>query len=1155
MFIHLHLHSEYSLVDSTIRLPDLAKATRAAGMPAVALTDESALFGLVRFFKETENAGIKALAGADVWLEEGEEAFRLTLLCQHQGGYRNLCRLLTDAYARRRAGHLPRWKLADLDDYAEGLVALSGRLGPLVQACANGRDALALKRLERLRQLFPERLYLELTRLGFAGETEGNQAQLWLAGVGDLPVLASNDVRFIAHEDFEAHEARVAIHDGHVLADPRRPRNYRAEQYLKTPAEMAALFADLPLALANTVELAKRLNLELKLGTYYLPAYPTPRGQPVEDWLKELSEEGLGQRLAMLEANKVLIGTRADYAERLAIEIGVINRMGFPGYFLIVADFIRWAKDNGVPVGPGRGSGAGSLVAYALGITDLDPRRYDLLFERFLNPERVSMPDFDVDFCMDTRDRVIDYVADKYGRSQVSQIITFGTMAAKACIRDTGRVLGLPYPVVDGIAKLIPNTLGIELADAANEPELKERLERDDEARMVFELALKLEGLTRNAGKHAGGVVIAPSALSDFVPMYYEAAGEGAVTQFDKDDVEAAGLVKFDFLGLRTLTILKWAVEAVRRRHAVEIDLNALPLEDEKTYALLKRCHTTAVFQLESRGMKELIKKLQPDTFEDIIALCALFRPGPLQSGMVDDFVERKHGRQEIRYPHPSLEAVLKPTYGVIVYQEQVMQIAQVLAGYSLGGADLLRRAMGKKKPEEMAKQRAIFEQGAGENGVDPVLATAIFDLMEKFAEYGFNKSHSAAYALVAFQTAWLKAHYCAEFMAATLSSDMDNTDKVVEFAEDLKLSRIRLDPPDVNASDWMFTATANDAIRYGLGAIKGMGQAACELIVRERQARGPYRDLFDFCARLDLTRLNKRSFEVLVASGALDALGPNRATLLAALPAALKMAEQQASDRASGQIDLFGGTPLAQAPQFTEVPESPLLERLKGERDTLGRYLSGHPIDHWRPGLREIAATALVDVPARVPKKVRRGQEPQLLLAGQITAVRRRGEEQAFVRIDDGSATLELAFFKEAWQQFNRLLTADTLLLAEGAASFDEYSGGYQLRVKHAMRVEEALEQCLLALRVTLKPATTPGFALELRHWLEPLCGGSTTLSVCVQPAAGGRVDVQLGSAWRLRGALALREQLERHPAVAAVQMKFRRMEWPQPLTAGAAA
>jgi DNA polymerase-3 subunit alpha len=1141
VFIHLHLHSEYSLVDSTVRLPELIKATAAAGMPAVALTDESALFGLVRFFKAAESAGIKPLAGADVWVDYEGEAHRLTLLCQHNEGYRNLCRLLSSGYEQRTAGSQPRVQLAQVADCATGLIALSGRQGPMAAAFAAHRESVALARAAQLQQLFPDRLYLELNRLGFAGEEQLNQAALWLACERDLPIIASNDVRFLAREDFEAHEARVAIHDGQVLADPRRQRKYRPEQYLKTPAEMAQTFADLPMALANTVELSKRLNLELKLGKYFLPDYPTPKHQSIGEYLAELSHEGLQQRIAVLTANGVMVTSEEGYRERLDIEIGVINKMGFPGYFLIVADFIRWGKANGVPVGPGRGSGAGSLVAYALGITDLDPLRYELLFERFLNPERVSMPDFDVDFCMDTRDKVIDYVADKYGRNQVSQIITFGTMAAKACIRDAGRVLGFPFPVVDGLAKLIPNTLGIELADAANDPELRDRLAADEEARSIFDLALKLEGLTRNAGKHAGGVVIAPTALTDFVPLYFEDAGEGAVTQFDKDDVEAAGLVKFDFLGLRTLTILKWALQAIERRHGVVVDLNALPLDDAKTYALLKRCHTTAVFQLESRGMKELIRKLQPDTFEDIIALCALFRPGPLQSGMVDDFVERKHGRQEISYPHPALETVLKPTYGVIVYQEQVMQIAQVLAGYSLGGADLLRRAMGKKKPEEMAQQRAIFEAGAGKNGVDATVATDIFDLMEKFAEYGFNKSHSAAYALIAFQTAWLKAHYCAEFMAATLSSDMDNTDKVVEFADDLKVLGVKLLPPDVNASEWMFAATGDREIRYGLGAIKGMGQGACEAVVEQRQRGGPFRDLFDFTQRLDLAKFNRRTLEVLVHSGALDSLGANRATLMFHLPQAVKLSEQQARDRASGQVDLFGGTPTADPPKYQPQGEFALLARLKAERDTLGRYLSGHPLDHYRTPLTSLGILTLAEIPARVPKKVRRGQEPQMLVAGQITAVRRRGENQAFVRIDDGHGALELAFFSEAFNEYSRLLTTDTLLLAEGGASFDEFSGGYQLRVKQAFALEEGLARHLVLIRLHAAASADVQLAQELRRLLEPVRGGATRVHVQLQRTAG-RAELALGEDWQVHGSAVLSEALGKLPAVTSVELVYKR-------------
>ena len=921
-FVHLHLHSEYSLVDSTIRIPQLVERCAALEQPAVAVTDRNNLFALVEFHARAEAAGLKPIVGADVMVASGNDpAWPVTLLCRSREGYLNLSRLLTRGWleGHRHDGVVvrPEWLLEETGE----LFALLGRHTEAGRLAAAGRHELALQWLGNWQRAFDDRLHLELTRTGRDGESAFNDFALHAAGARGIPVVASNDVRFLERDGFDAHEARACIATGRVLDDPRRPRDYSPEQYLKSADEMAGLFADLPDALDNTVALAQRCNFELSLGQYYLPAFPVPDDHTLDSWIRSEARDGLEQRLAdnpMAEGH-----TRESYFERLDTELDVIVEMGFPGYFLIVADFINWAKEQGIPVGPGRGSGAGSLVAWALGITDLDPLPYDLLFERFLNPERVSMPDFDIDFCMDRRDEVIEYVARKYGRDRVSQIITYGTMAAKAVVRDVGRVLGYPYGFVDGIAKLVPMTLGVTLSDALGRTEksrkddnlrsdeLIARYGDEEDVRDLIDLALQLENLTRNAGKHAGGVVIAPRPLSDFCPLFAEHDGEGRgrhpVTQFDKDDVEAVGLVKFDFLGLRTLTIIDWAVKAVNARREAggeePLDISALPLDDADTYALFARGETVAVFQFESRGMRELIKRARPDTFEDIIALAALFRPGPLNSGMDKDWVDRKHGNAEVTYPHPALEPVLKPTYGVIVYQEQVMQIAQVLAGYSLGGADLLRRAMGKKNAEEMARERVKFETGAAERGVDPATATRVFDLMEQFAAYGFNKSHSAAYALVAYQTAWLKVHYPAEFMAAVLSSDMDNTDKVVGFLEEARALGLEVLPPDVNDASYMFEAIDAKTIRYGLGAVKGVGRGACEAIASARAAGEPFADLLDFCTRVDAGRLNRRTLEALVLSGALDALGSNRASLMLQVPEAMKATEQLAHERSAGQV------------------------------------------------------------------------------------------------------------------------------------------------------------------------------------------------------------------------------------------------------------
>jgi len=1180
-FVHLHVHSEYSLVDSTIRIPSLVKACAAAGMPALALTDQVNLFALVKFYKAAEAAGLKPIAGADLWIANPAERLkpsRLTVLCQNRAGYLNLSRLISRAYIEGQHGDFALIDAAWLDGQTDGLIALAGRtseLGPLL--LTERFDAARAASRHWLRH-FDDRFYLELTRCGHADETAFNEAALHLAADLDCPVVASNDVRFLERGDFDAHEARVCIHDGHVLGDPKRPRRYTPEQYLKSPEEMAALFADLPEALENGVELARRCNLELSFGKYYLPAFPVPATHTLDSFISEQSRTGLAARLAR---HPLAPGrTREDYEQRLEIELDVIMKMGFPGYFLIVADFINWAKQAGIPVGPGRGSGAGSLVAWALGITDLDPLPYDLLFERFLNPERVSMPDFDIDFCMDRRDEVIDYVARQYGRDRVSQIITYGTMAAKAAVRDCGRVLGHPYGFVDGIAKLIPNMLGIGLDDAlgfsaASEkdpakkaekaqlaaPELIARYEAEEEVKALVDLARELEDLTRNAGKHAGGVVIAPTPLTDFAPLYCEAGGTGIVTQFDKDDVEAVGLVKFDFLGLRTLTIIDWAVKAInvrRARHGeAPLDITALPLDDPESYRLFSRGDTVAVFQFESRGMRELLKSARPDRFEDIIALAALYRPGPLGSGMDKDWVARKHGQAAVTYPHPLLEPVLAPTYGVIVYQEQVMQIAQVLAGYSLGGADLLRRAMGKKKPEEMAKERAKFEAGCAERGIDAALASSIFDLMEKFAEYGFNKSHSAAYALVAYQTAWLKAHYPAEFMAAVLSSDMDNTDKVVNFLGEARALGLRVRPPDVNASAYMFEALDDGSIRYGLGAIKGAGQGACENVVEERQRGGLYRDLVDFCQRIDAQKINKRVLEALILAGALDGLWKNaddtpakkRANLMVQLPEAMRAAEQATRDRQSGQVDIFGaalGMPvIVQLPQ--EVEAWPLEQCLNGERETLGHYLSGHPTDAWKPLLLQLATCPLGEIEQRwqPPKprredddgnRFRRGPETPWVVAGQVVAQRRRGENAAFVQIEDWSGRIEVSLFREAFVEFAPLLTRDALLVIEGGLSWDDFSNGLQLRARNVMSLETACERQARLLRVKLN-GVGPAFSKQLLGALQAHRGGHTPLRLGYACALGS-AELELAGEWRVRAGPDLLRALQSLPGVLSAEL-----------------
>ena len=1151
-FVHLRVHTEFSLIDSVVRVPQLIEAVAAAGMPAVAVTDQHNLFAMMKFYRAALRAGIKPLVGVDLLVrEEGERQApsRLTLLCQSHGGYRNLARLITRAYLEGQERGVPRIERRWLSRASlEGLIALSGASdGDVGRALVNARERDAERALDGWLTLFPERFYLELQRLGRPFEEAYIAGAVALAARRAVPVVASNDVRFLTPAEFESHEARVCIHDGALLADAGRARRYTHQQYLRSPQEMAALFADVPEALANSVEIARRCSLALTLGEVRLPQYPVPAGASTEEFLREESARGLTARFAAAG------GVPPGHTERLRRELEVICQMGFAGYFLIVADFIRWARSNGVPVGPGRGSGAGSLVAFSLQITDLDPIRYDLLFERFLNPERVSLPDFDIDFCMDGRDRVIDYVADKYGRERVSQIITYGTMAAKAVVRDVGRVLGMAYGYVDRIAKLIPFELGITL-DAAleKEPELKRLYQAEEEVKNLIDLARSLEGLTRNAGMHAGGVVIAPSVLTDFAPLYCDAGGGSIVTQFDKDDVEAAGLVKFDFLGLRTLTIIDRAAALINRERppgSAPLTVSALPMDDAATYTLLKSCRTTAVFQLESRGMKDLIRRLQPDRFEDIVALVALFRPGPLQSGMVDDFMNRKHGRSDapVDYLHPSLESILKPTYGVILYQEQVMQIAQVLAGYTLGGADLLRKAMGKKSPEEMAQQRSVFVSGAVARGVREYTAGHIFDLMEKFAGYGFNKSHSAAYALLSYQTAYLKAHYPAQFMAAVLSADMDHTDKVVTLIKECSDMGLAVLSPDVNASRYEFTACGSGSIRYGLGAVRGVGRGAVEAIIAGREAHGPYRSLEDLCRRLDLQKVNRRVLDALLRSGSLDGLGANRATLMDRLGAALQLGEQNTRAQSSGQDDLFGlaadGRDAALEPQrAAPLPEWSEAVRLAGERDTLGLYLTGHPLARFESGLARFVSHRIADLVSDRPlpglESVRFGAGKAVTVAGLIDEVKKRGP-RVIMTLDDRTGRIEAVLFEETWHKHRELITKDALVLVEGLLRFDEFSDAWRVSVRRISELDEVRSRA--AQRLVIRCAHGDvGHCLErLAAILAPWRPGPCPITVEYR-GRGASGALTLGGEWTVRPSRELLEQLEGLLGPDAVQVMY---------------
>ena len=1167
-FVHLAVHSEYSLVDGTIRiepvktqrgddrLQPLSKRAAELELPAIALTDRDNLFAMAKFYKSCEGAGVKPLLGVDLALSSDGAPGRVTVLVQNDAGLANLMRLVSRMYTESRGTTDAMVDRDWLLESAEGLIVLSGAQGEIGQKLLTGDVDGAEVALARWRGAFGDRLYFALARCGRPHDELHVQAATALARRHGVPVVAVNDVCFLRRDDFEAHEARVCILQGRTLEDPRRPRSYTPEQYLKSADEMATLFADLPEAVTNTVEIARRCSPRLHFGTNYLPDFPVPEGRSVAEHLRATSEAGLEARIA----KHGMVDERSVYDDRLAEELRIIEQMGFPGYFLIVADFIQWAKDNGVPVGPGRGSGAGSLVAYAIGVTDLDPLAYNLLFERFLNPERVSMPDFDVDFCMEGRDRVIEYVTHKYGLDRVGQIITYGSMAARAVVRDVTRVLGHPHGFGDRIAKMVPGAPAFKVeAGGAGRTELEHAIEtipelkqaqQEEDVGEVLRYGLLLEGLARNIGKHAGGVVIAPGPLTDYVPLYREPEAQGVVTQLDMKDLEAIGLVKFDFLGLRTLTIIQWAVDIINERVAdANLDILAIPKDDPAVFDLFRRGELAAVFQMESAGMRRLAMQMQPSRFEDLIALVALFRPGPLQSGMVEDFIARKHGQAEVEYPHPALEAVLEETYGVIVYQEQVMRIARELAGYSLGGADLLRRAMGKKKADEMARQREAFVSGATERGIPAENAGQIFDLIQMFAEYGFNKSHSAAYALVAYQTGWLKAHYPDAFMCAVLSAEMFKTDTLVALVDECRNMGLTVQAPDVNASDYRFKVVADGVICYGLGAIRGVGEGAVESIRAARADGGPFRSLFDFCRRVDPKRVNKRVFEALIQSGAFDGLGETRATLWQNLSRAVAAAEQSSALADAGQSDLFGfgddsaaEEPALELDRCTEWHD---LERLRRERDALGFYLSGHPIEsfselrgHCTDGtLRELCAQ-LPD-PESDPETGRSlRRQPRVTVVGWLLDIRRFGP-RAVLTLDDRSAQVSVPLSEDQWMQHAELLRKDSLLLVRGRLGHDDFSGGYQLRPSELLDLDGIYARYVSKLELCL-PAQSPsaGEVVELIDGARADSGCALSVRLVGE---GAEARVRFPSRLRLRLADPLYRRLQHFLGDDAVRVGWR--------------
>jgi len=1069
MFVHLRLHTEFSIQDGTTRIDDIVAAAAKDGQPALAITDLGNLFGAIKFYKAARSAGVKPLIGAEVFLQgfakDPSMLSRIVLLVQNRQGYLNLCELITRAWTLNANKTEGVCKLEWLRELGGGLIALAGaQAGPVGQALMQGDDARASEAALSLASIFPHRFYIELQRAGRSDDEAHVSAAVQLAARLNLPVVATHPVQFTTEDDYEAHEARVCISEGEILANPRRTRRFTHDQWFKPQAQMEQLFADVPSAIANTVEIAKRCSLVLDLGKAHLPEFPTPNGMPIEEYLRFASHEGLEERLAQLYPDTAERDRqRPRYEERLQFEIGTILKMGFPGYFLIVADFINWAKDNGCPVGPGRGSGAGSLVAYSLKITDLDPIEYELLFERFLNPERVSMPDFDIDFCQANRDRVIDYVKDKYGKDAVSQIATFGTMAARAAIRDVGRVLDMSYTFCDQISKLIPNKPGthITIADAMEqEPLLKERYQKEEDVKTLIDLAQKLEGLARNVGMHAGGVLIAPGKLTDFTPLYQQPGSDSAVSQYDKDDVEAAGLVKFDFLGLATLTILELAKNFIRARHPdqKEFTFERVPLDDAQTYKLFADGKTEAVFQFESRGMQGMLRDAKPNRLGDLVALNAMFRPGPMEN--IPSFCARKNGREDTTYPHPLLEPVLSETYGIMVYQEQVMQAAQILGGYSLGGADLLRRAMGKKKAEEMALHRDIFRKGAAEKNIGQGKADEIFDLMEKFAGYGFNKSHAAAYSLLAYHTGWLKVHYTAEFYCANMTIEMDDTDKLKVLFEDAQDFGIAFEPPDINRGAYRFEPVSDKVIRYGLGAVKGTGQHAIDAIVAAREtggpsgsADGPFKSLFDFCCRVDRTKINKRSVDALIKAGAFDSLNLNRAAMSASIDRAFDFANAaEANANQSGLFDMGDSHAAStQEPPLVDAIPWGVKERLTFEKTAVGFYLSGHLFDEVALEVRRFARRNIDDLIDT--------REPQLLagIVGDFRVINTPRGRLAIFKLDDKSGVIEATADEAVWNANRNLLKDDELVIVMGKVQPDRFSGGLRMNVTQAWDLSTA--------------------------------------------------------------------------------------------------
>ena len=1067
-FIHLHLHSEYSISDSLIRINDLIEKVSETNSPSVSITDHNNIFSLVKFYKLAIKKGVKPIIGIEVDMidsKESNKSSRVVLLCKNMLGFNNLSNLITDSYVNLNESNKFLVSKEELAKRSEGLIALSGGIyGDLANSLRSGDEVLINSSISYWKKNFPESFYIEITRTGKDFEDEYISHAIEISEKHNIPIVASNDVRFINKKDYQAHEVRVCINDGSYLKDEKRNSEYNENQYLKTSEEVQELFSDIPSAVENSCEIAKRCNVQLTLGEIAMPIFPLDNAQNENEYFESLVKLSLNKKIADKD-----IKNKEPYLNRIQTELSVILEMGYSGYFLIVSDFVTWAKKNNIPVGPGRGSGAGSLVAYVLNITDIDPIKYDLLFERFLNPERISLPDFDIDFCMEKRDSVIEYVATKYGRDKVSQIITYGTMAAKAVVRDVGRVLQYPYPFVDQIAKLIPFEIGITLNNALEDQELKKLYNSDADVKEIIDMAMILEGLPRNAGTHAGGIVISPKKLINYTPLYRDNHSSSLLTQLDKDDVEEIGLIKFDFLGLRTLTVIENTLKIINRNKDSEEEfvLENIPLDDDITFSLLRKQKTNGVFQLESRGLKDIIKRLKPDKFDDLVALVALYRPGPLQSGMVDDFIDRKNGAN-VEYFHPLIEDVLRPTYGVILYQEQVMKIAQVLAGYSLGAADILRRAMGKKKFDEMKQQREIFVKGAIKNSVEEKKAEYIFDLMEKFAGYGFNKSHSVAYALIAYQTAYLKSHFKEPFIAAVLSSDMDNTEKVVRFVKECGYMSINLIPPNVNLSDYTFSVTKDNHVIYGLGAIKGVGKAIIEVILKERGKNGKFSSMDNLLTRCGTNKINKRVIEALIKSGSFDVFGETRSSLMSKYPESMKMADQNSKNISQGQIDIFGfSEQISKKNRLDHLEEWQPIKKLSFERDVLGFYLTGHPITEYENEIKDIVSNSLYSLKKNYNKNFSRGVSYKI--AGVVNSIKIRTtstkDKLAQINLGDNTDNIDVI---ANYNLLNESISRDEIVIIEGTLRLDDYTNRLNFRAKSINSLEDA--RVILATGVKFK-------------------------------------------------------------------------------------